>query len=693
MENTAPAAVHTHNAAYAARFTAPIPGFDPAITPEKLFVAPQLTQTRPRGELLLADQLAGPWGPAVQADSFTGPGVYCLTGPAGSGKSTLAAWFCKNASRPVWVVDASALALPADPAGAECAVLAFFGTNSLAALGAACPGGLLWLDGCADTPGQWDTLAAHAVAAGLTLVLSGRRVSAPAGCMAYALAPFCDSQRRQLVQNLAACGVTLDAGLAADLQDLTRLTTPRVQPLYYLPAGLLLLARFGADAALRENDWRLLGAVLAGLTPADIAPGVRWLSCRLVWTRQRLGSLAGHSDFVHQLAQEAADVCHALPGDDPKKVLALCPALSGLDYASETLFGYYQAEVICDALDDAGADLSRTLCSLLEPGLLPQETLYFIHQRVCAHAADGVPDFASREAAAHAIGREIARMEMPCASTFGGKGAGNPVSALRIILKNTMAVYRIAYEPYLQPGQTIPWLGDDPAQSTLTELLADVLRRDHLAGLLGFGLGSQGDFSGADCTDANLNLSNFMGADLTGTNFTGAVMVDAMLARTKLTGAKLYGTNLTDSVLADADLTQADLRMGNLRSINFLRARLPGADLWGSDLNGSFLVQADLTGANLSHTDCRRVHFEKSCLRGTSLAGADLSEASLLYADAAGADLRDTDLTGANLSGCDLTGALLQGANLHGANLTSAKLSADALTGCDLTGAILPGKE
>ena len=97
------------------------------------------------------------------------------------------------------------------------------------------------------------------------------------------------------------------------------------------------------------------------------------------------------------------------------------------------------------------------------------------------------------------------------------------------------------------------------------------------------------------------------------------------------------------------DLQGANLRLADLRKVNFIFSRLTGANL------GS----ARLTGARLDH--------------------ADLTDAKLGYADLTGANLDHADLDRADLDHADLTNANLTTANLNGANLTDAKITQSQL--------------
>ena len=666
------------NARYAAGFAQPLPGWGAGVTPEHLFVMPHAEPPRRRSVLLKPDPDTLPRADAVPAGQALGKFlqgdalVLCLTGPAGCGKTTLAQWLCHGVQagdaaalallggRALWVVDVSGQPGPA---------------GVLPAPEGDLPGGVLWLDGCGADP-AWGAWAEKAACAGLRVILAGRALSAPAGACQLALAPLDDAQRGQWVDHFTArCGQELSAGLAACMWQAHQLPTPRMTGLYYLPGGLLRLAQIGGDGGLCGNDWALFPLALGH------APAARRLGGALALRRLQTGEATPSPACLQALLQEC-EAGAVLPDT----------GLTEGRFANDEIYGYYLADALCSRLDAAARQpgtqgLSRLFCQLLSSRPLPPAALYFLYQRACDGARRGVQDFASGELTCPRVGDALSGVSCCLCdpALFPAEGP-SPVARLRTLLANVTALYRVSLEPWLAQGDTIRWQGSNPGQNPLLELFAGVFRKDTLSALLGFGLGSQGDFSGVCLADESLNLASFAGADFTGADLSGVIMTDALLARANLTGARLYGANLTDSVLADARLAGADLRMGNIRGINFLRADLTGAQMWSCDLDGSFLVYADLTGADLTDADCKNTHFEKAKLTRARLDGVHMAGVSLLCADLRGASLRGAHLAGANLSEADLSGADLTGADLTGANLTGCNL-----TDCDLSAACTTG--
>jgi hypothetical protein len=114
----------------------------------------------------------------------------------------------------------------------------------------------------------------------------------------------------------------------------------------------------------------------------------------------------------------------------------------------------------------------------------------------------------------------------------------------------------------------------------------------------------------------------------------------------------------------EPDLTEADLHLTNLLGANFRLTRLVGANLYNAGLSRTNLGRADLsaadlTGANLSGATLTGAIFTGANLNRVRLIGANLTEANLLMANFIGADL-----TGANLTRASLNGTLFANTDL-----------------------------
>jgi|GEM_PF-2390030 len=88
---------------------------------------------------------------------------------------------------------------------------------------------------------------------------------------------------------------------------------------------------------------------------------------------------------------------------------------------------------------------------------------------------------------------------------------------------------------------------------------------------------------------AGVDRSQFVGADLAGTDLSGVALESANLEGADLSYANLKGANLKD----------ANLRFSNLKGAILKGANLEGANLEGAYLKGANLVNVNLKGANI----------------------------------------------------------------------------------------------
>lgn len=141
---------------------------------------------------------------------------------------------------------------------------------------------------------------------------------------------------------------------------------------------------------------------------------------------------------------------------------------------------------------------------------------------------------------------------------------------------------------------------------------------------------SHADLAGLDLAGAALD-----NADLTDVNFTGADMDLAQFGGSVVTGTQLAGANLDGVESGDITGTPASLPV----HWNLIGGYLlgPKADLVNASLVGYNLSGLDLAGAYSYYTSFRNANFD-----GTDLAGATFND---------GTDLTGATFTGANLSG------------------------------------------
>lgn len=273
----------------------------------------------------------------------------------------------------------------------------------------------------------------------------------------------------------------------------------------------------------------------------------------------------------------------------------------------------------CEALTDA-------LCRLLWYGELPSKSLFFIYHRA-VHEKERREhqswvkklDFAGYEAQHQQVADIFEDMSK---SGICGDGESRPgilsqktdlplIQRVQNIVKNTMRLYRHAYEPYLNANERIHWFHNNSSNPL------------YIPCYLGFG---------------NL-LYHLLSIILEGTR----KLDDLYHPSSRADFSSLYYSQIS---LRVTDLTSASLKNTILEY-----ADLRGADLAGANLQKAVLNNGTLEGANLQSAD---------------LSDVDLSGISLLYASLQDANLTFTNLSGSNLTSSDLTGADLRGASLPG---------------------------
>jgi uncharacterized protein YjbI with pentapeptide repeats len=127
------------------------------------------------------------------------------------------------------------------------------------------------------------------------------------------------------------------------------------------------------------------------------------------------------------------------------------------------------------------------------------------------------------------------------------------------------------------------------------------------------------DLASCQLKNANLTLTDLIGANLTSTNLTSADLANANLYGAYMYGSDLYGADLNSAdlngvsqpgLLQDANLTWAAIEYANLTDTNFNGATMTEASLIGSNLTNANLdgvtglISADLIGVTWSSTTC-----------------------------------------------------------------------------------------
>ena len=271
--------------------------------------------------------------------------------------------------------------------------------------------------------------------------------------------------------------------------------------------------------------------------------------------------------------------------------------------------------------------ISRELCDLFSYGSLETNVMYFIYSRAEHNKNKGIEDFAGFEYKNRMIADIISDMSegnlLPN-SLVNTVSEFNPVQRITNIVKCTVQIYRMAYEPYLNENEYIYWITKkDYGNNLLYTLFDKIFSRDNTPRLQKgrIGLGSRSDFSKAasiiDFSLMNLLITDFHAAvfgcaDLSGANLSGADLSGADLSVTDLSKADLSYAVLIGADLSGADLRDADLRLADLRGADLSAADLSKADLSDADLREADLREADLPDGFRSDDQNKQIEHLKS---------------------------------------------------------------------------------
>lgn len=97
--------------------------------------------------------------------------------------------------------------------------------------------------------------------------------------------------------------------------------------------------------------------------------------------------------------------------------------------------------------------------------------------------------------------------------------------------------------------------------------------------------------------------------------------------RTRLVGIDLSNSELPGVILTNANLERSCLVGANLSGADLSRAQLHKADLRGANLQQADLWEVDLSAADLRGADLRQCSIEAADLSGANVAGANLATA------------------------------------------------------------------
>lgn len=236
---------------------------------------------------------------------------------------------------------------------------------------------------------------------------------------------------------------------------------------------------------------------------------------------------------------------------------------------------------------------------------------------------------------------------------------------------------------------------------------------------------SNADLFGVDLELADLSGANLTSADLRGANMSRCVLTDANMRGADFRPGELAASDGMTKVGGVTSLTEAKMERSILVGANMSGCDLSGADLVDADLSGAELTQTimigvDLSGANMQGAVLRDTVADLETLRramigelpACALVGPVYRSIDAEHFAAAAADHHawtesngkagrrlDLDLVAipaASIPGLSLVGARLRrcqidGGNWRGVNLQMADLSYAHLLGVDLTGANAQG--
>ena len=195
------------------------------------------------------------------------------------------------------------------------------------------------------------------------------------------------------------------------------------------------------------------------------------------------------------------------------------------------------------------------------------------------------------------------------------------------------------------------------------------------------------DLSGITVTNATLDGSSFVLANLTGATFNqptsvqNAVFTDATMNNIKLPGALAHGAVFTGADLEGAVFDTAKMGLGTdtdhpQPTATFHRADAHGASFRSVEANG---VQFDLSYLYPGGPD---VSFDQALLEGANFSGAVLGKT--VFTNVHG---KSTLFTGAQCVNCDFTGALLEDAHFDSAYVYGAAFKGAVMAGASFVNA------
>jgi uncharacterized protein YjbI with pentapeptide repeats len=160
------------------------------------------------------------------------------------------------------------------------------------------------------------------------------------------------------------------------------------------------------------------------------------------------------------------------------------------------------------------------------------------------------------------------------------------------------------------------------------------------------------DFTKADVREANLTLTDLVGAD-----FSEADLQQATLDLADFSGAILGFANLNGVTTKDGPW--ADFHGAHLGRATLVQARLEHARFRDAGFDSVNADQAVLSWADFQHANLRRTRFKHAELSHAKFRGANMTHVDLTSADLRGANFTRADLRGADFTGADLRKAVL----------------------------------
>lgn len=490
---------------------------------------------------------------------------------------------------------------------------------------------------------------------------------------------FDADKRRQWMKRYTApdhCGQTLNDKVRKYIQEID---ASKISCVCDTPMTLYMLAAGRENEKYLENDWALYRHIfmdaLSETQYNEMLPNPTWdyqhhvaqlkevlyrISEEIAFAMFKTGNAAFtlNDAALEEIVNRLKPDYPVLQGTYMEQVARHCYGLccywktggkkGAVEFLHNTIRDFFLAEYICRKLDAMVFTMQKTgenkldqLTNLLARHLwyapLEPNVLYFVYHRVRYNKQQGIPDYAKYEKQTHKIKDILDDFSDEGILRNAGRffeekkrkeEKGNLHWYTLYIVKNTMMLYRVAYEPYLEEGEYIRWCDRERENGDLVyNLFPEIFCNDPFCqcdlnhrekvGVLPFGLGGRGDFTRMDIWEMFQTLSD---SDLRGMDLYGANLCGSNLHYVDLGQASLQGADLSDADLRNACLCNADLRAVDLRGANLINADLTEANLWGANLCGANLIGAKLPNGFKSYKQTEQIlHLKKQKIVGLQL--------------------------------------------------------------------------